>query len=132
MGLGEWIARTFYGADELQAESDQLDARRQEMNRIAASKYGDEWYQQTVANDAKSVVDAAGDIGSEFKADALKRNLVESTDTAAGWFRALLDAPLSFLFKSIPPLGWLVLVVVVFVWLGGPAWLRAQVARRSG
>jgi hypothetical protein len=129
MGLGDWIANTFYGADELSAESAALDERRNALNRKAAEKYGDEWYQDTLNNDAAGRVNATDEIGSEFSADSLQRNLAESTSAASGWARSLLDAPLSFLFGAIPPLGWLLLAGVVFWWVGGPVWLRGILGR---
>lgn len=131
MGFGDWIANTFYGADDLTAESAALDERRRVLNEQARTRYGDEWYQDTLQNDERGRVDATADIGGEFSADALKRNLSESTATASGWARALIDAPLSFLFGSIPPLGWLVLAGVVFWWVGGPVWLRGILGRRA-
>jgi hypothetical protein len=131
MAFTDWIANTFYGADELQAESDQLDARRQALNESQRSKYGDEWYQDTLNNDEAGRVNAAAQIGEEFTAQALQENLAQSTDSAAGWARSIIGAPLSFVFRSIPFLGWVVIAGVVFWWVGGPAWLRAWVARRS-
>lgn len=131
MGFGDWIANTFYGADELSAESAALDERRNALNQKAAEKYGDEWYQDTLNNDAAGRVNATDEIGSEFSADSLQRNLAESTSAASDWARSLLDAPLSFLFGSIPPLGWLVLAGVVFWWIGGPVWLRGVLGRQA-
>lgn len=131
MGLGDWIANTFYGADDLTAESAALDERRRVLNDQARTRYGDEWYQDTLQNDERGRVDATADIASEFSGDALARNLAESTTTASGWARALIDAPLSFVFGAIPPLGWLVLAGVVFWWLGGPVWLRGILGRKS-
>jgi hypothetical protein len=131
MAFTDWIANTFYGADELQSESDQLDARRQALNESQRSKYGDEWYQDTLNNDEAGRVNAAAQIGEEFTAQALQENLAQSTDSAAGWARSIIGAPLSFVFRSIPVLGWVVIAGLVFWWLGGPAWVRAWVARRS-
>ena len=129
--ISNWIANTFYGADELQAESDRLDAERAKLNESQRSKYGDEWYQDTLNNDAAGSVNAAEQIGEEFTAPALQRNLEESTASASGWARSIIGAPLSFVFGSIPFLGWVVLAGVAFWWVGGPAWVRAWVARRS-
>ncbi len=131
MGFGDWVASTFYGSDELTAESAELDARRNALNQRSRDRYGDAWYQDTLQNDERGRVDASSDIGSEFSAAALKRNLSDSTAAASGWARALIDAPLSFLFGSIPPLGWLVIAGVVFWWVGGPAWLRGILGRRA-
>ena len=131
MGFGDWIANTFYGADELSAESAALDERRNALNQKAAEKYGEEWYQDTLNNDAAGRVNATEEIASEFSADSLQRNLAESTGTAAGWARSIIGAPLSFVFGAIPPLGWLVLAGVVFWWIGGPVWLRGILARRG-
>jgi hypothetical protein len=131
MAFTDWLANTFYGADELQAESDRADAQRNQLNQAARSRYGDEWYRSTVNNDEAGRINAAGEIGSEFEPAALQKNLAESTDAAAGWARSVIGAPLSFIFKSIPPLGWLVLAGVAFWWLGGPVWVRAWIARRS-
>jgi hypothetical protein len=82
-------------------------------------------------NDAAGRVNATDEIGSEFSADSLQRNLEESTGTAAGWARSIIGAPLSFVFGAIPPLGWLLLAGVVFWWIGGPAWLRGILGRRA-
>jgi hypothetical protein len=131
MGFTDWVANTFYGADELTAESAALDERRNALNQKAAEKYGDEWYQDTLNNDAAGRVNATDEIGSEFSADSLQRNLEESTGTAAGWARSIIGAPLSFVFGAIPPLGWLLLAGVVFWWIGGPAWLRGILGRRA-
>ena len=131
MGFGDWIANTFYGADELTAESAALDERRRALNEQARNRYGDEWYQDTVNNDSRAVVDATSDIAEEFSSAALQRNLAESTSAASGWARSIISAPLSFVFGSIPLLGWLVIAGFVFWWIGGPAWLRGILARRS-
>jgi hypothetical protein len=48
--------------------------------------------------------------------------LSEGPANVRGW---LADA-LSFPFKLIPPLGWLLIVVGLFLWLGGFAWLRGK------
>jgi hypothetical protein len=131
MAFSDWIANTFYGAGDLQAESDRLDAERARLNESRRATYGDAWYQDTLNNDEAGRVDAAGQIGEEFTAEALQRNLEESTASASGWARSIIGAPLSFVFRSIPVLGWVVIAGLVFWWLGGPAWVRAWVARRS-
>jgi len=135
MAFSDWIARTFYGADELQAESDRLDRRRQELNQSRSYRYGDDWYQDTLRNDSLSRIDAVGQIGAEFTAPALQRNLVESTvaasDSVRGWLNSVGNAPLSFVLRSIPWWGWVGLVGFVFWWAGGPMLVRGFLARRG-
>lgn len=135
MGFADWIATTFYGADDLQRESDALDARRQALNQSRSYRYGDDWYHDTMRNDSLSRIDAVGQIGEEFTAPSLQRNLVDSTvsasDSVRGWLTSVGNAPLSFVVRSIPWWGWVGLAAFVFWWAGGPMLVRGLIARRG-
>lgn len=128
MGLWSYVT----GAD--QAESDRLDAARKELNVKRATVYGDQWYAKTVANDTQGDVDSAAlnqSILDEFKPAALITNLSESASTTAGGIRGFLEPILSFPLKIIPPIGWVILGVALFVYLGGGPWLRGILNRKT-
>jgi len=82
-------------------------------------------------NLARGRVDVAGTILDEFTPSALVNNLSESSTQAASGIRAFLAPILAFPFKIIPPIGWVIIVIVVFVWVGGPQWVRAYIAKKS-
>lgn len=112
-----------------QAETDRADAERARLNADRALIYGPGWEAQVAANDSKDRADNGNysdQVGAEYEPAALLENLKESTASAASVARGVIDAPLKFIFGSIPPLGWLVIAGVVFWWLGGPLWLRGK------
>ena len=128
MGLLSWAT----GAD--QRESDRLDARRQALNVKAKDLYGEKWYQQTVANDAKTdadEADAENHKWDDFAPDELVKNLGESVSKVTPGARSFLESVISFPLKSIPPVGWVLLGVAAFFWLGGHLWLRRVVASKG-
>ena len=128
--MGLWT----YVTGQDQAESDRLDAARQALNAKRATVYGPEWYAKTVANDAQGDVDSAAlnqSILDEFKPAALITNLSESASTAATGVRGFLEPILSFPLKIIPPIGWAILGVALFVYLGGGPWLRGILNRKT-
>lgn len=128
MGLWSYVT----GAD--QAESDRLDAARRELNVKRATVYGDQWYAKTVANDTQGDVDSAAlnqSILDEFKPAALITNLSESSSTAAGGIRNFLEPILAFPLKIIPPIGWAMIGVAAFFYLGGGPWLRGILNRKT-
>ena len=127
--MGLWSY--FTGADK--AEGDRLDAARQELNAKRATVYGPQWYAKTVANDAQGAADDAAlnqSLLDEFKPAALITNLSESAATTAGGLRNFLEPILSFPFRSIPPIGWFMIGVALFIYLGGGVWLRGILARK--
>jgi len=126
-----WIANTFYGADTLTAESAAIDAKREALNRQSADAYGPAWYEQTQRNDATGTVNATQDIANEFKPGALADNLKESAAGTAGSIRDFLAPVLEFPLRIIPPIGWVILAVALFVYLGGLAYLRRVIAAKG-
>ena len=129
--FSDWIANTFFGAEKLTAESAAIDAKREALNRQAADAYGPAWYEQTQHNDATGTVNATEDIGAEFKTGALVENLKDSAKGTAGSIRDFLGPVLEFPLRIIPPIGWLILAVALFVYLGGLAYLRRVIAAKG-
>ena len=132
MALSDWIARTFYGADDLQAESDRLDERLRQENEADRALYGEEWFATAEANRAASRVDAVADIGGEFTAEALAENLDESGQLVAGKIKGGLNSVGGFVWSALPWWVWLGAAVALFVYLGGGVWIRGFLTARRG
>ena len=126
--MGLWSY--FTGADK--AESDALGAKRQALNQSQRTIYGEGWYRKTVQNDEQTAADdAAGRqaVLDEFKPVALIQNLKDSSVSAGSGIRDFLEPILAFPLRIIPPTGWLLIGVAVFIWLGGHIWLRGILAK---
>jgi hypothetical protein len=123
-----------FGADDLQAESDRLDAQRRALNQqqFQSGKRDREWYDQTLKNDDLAVQHVDEDIQAGFDEgwEDGKRNI---TNAVAAPFRAASDglgSVLKGIFKGVPLWLWLVVGVALFFWLGGAAIVRALVGKK--
>lgn len=108
-------------AQELQAESDRLDARLAELNQASRSRYGDEWYAQAETNRLGGGVNVERELTA-----AGQEGLAEGYANVTGTIRAGINAPFRFLWDSVPGWVWLAALVAGFFYLGG-----ANVIRRK-
>lgn len=116
MGLLAW----WNGVEDEQARSDELDRQRQALNASQREKRGEEWYQQTLANDAKSKLDVDAELNKAFG---------EGIDEGVSNIRGTLGSIINLPFKLIPWQAYVIGAVVLFFYFGGGVLLRRKITK---
>lgn len=111
---------TLFGVSDEQARSDELDRQRAELNASQREKHGEEWYQQTLDNDAKSKLH----VEEELQAAA-----AEGFNEGVSNVRGTLGSILSLPFKLIPWQGYLIGAAVLFFYFGGGVLVRRKITK---
>lgn len=107
-----------FGAGDEQARSDELDRQRATLNLKQREKRGEEWYQETLANDAKAQLNVDNEINTAFD-----EGLQEGVDNVRGGLGSILSLP----FRLIPPIGWVIIIVSLFFYFGGGVLVRRKI-----
>jgi hypothetical protein len=121
----------WYNTDELQAESDRLDAERAAQNAATASRIAtnqgqaasDLWQRHVDVNTARGTLNASAEVG-----DAFNEGLSEGYDNVTGGIRAAVNFPLKFIWDALPWWVWVGGAGALFWYLGGAVWIRRKVS----
>lgn len=108
--------------EELQAESDALDARLYELNVASSYRYGPEWFAQAEANRTGGAVNVEEEVTA-----AGREGLREGYDGVTGGIRSAVTFPLKFLWDALPWWLWVGAAVGVFLYFGGASVIRRKV-----
>jgi hypothetical protein len=119
----------FYGADDLQAESDRLDAARAELDRgtydrIAAQR-GDNaanlWAEDVARNNATGRLQVDEELNAGFR-----EGWSEGYDNVTGTIGTVINAPFRFAWDAIPKWIWFAAIVGGLLYL---AWSFGWLAK---
>jgi hypothetical protein len=119
---------------DITADDARTQQRIDELNNRAAANYGPLWEEQVAKNQRAQAVDDAAirdSLDETFAPAQLVKNLGESAASVSAPARDFLGTVLSFPLKVIPPVGWLLIGVGLFVYVGGPAYVRRVVAKKG-
>jgi hypothetical protein len=120
--LPSWV--TGVDADETQKTMDETDAKLAALNqeKYQSGKWDQSTYDQAQANLQKSkIVDVGGEIDDAF---------AEGFNDGISNVRGTLGSILAFPFKLIPPIGWLLILVALLVYMGGWAKLAGILKKK--
>lgn len=117
------ILNWLYGGNELQAESDRLDAQLSTVNNdaLARGAITKEQYDETNANISRGILDVSGELETSF-GEGLKEGQSNIRKTIA--------APFNAAFAIIPWQLWVVGGVGLFIYMGGAQYLKGILPRK--
>ena len=116
--------------EELQRQSDELDAQRGQLNQSTYARIqsqqgqaaADRWLGQVAVNEE------ASDYGTveEQVSESFNEGLSEGYENVTGTIRSGINWPLKFLWDALPWWVWLGGLGAVFWYLGGGVWIRRK------
>lgn len=108
-----WLLDKLFGADELQADSDRLDAALRAQNALDAAKYGPQWLDETERNIETGRINASEEIAAGWE-----EGWSEGADNVRGFVGSTVESVVGTTFKLLPWYVWLALMGFVTWKLG--------------
>lgn len=126
----DWIGANGMSQEELQAQSDALDAQRGQLNQSTYARIqsqqgqaaADRWLGQVNANEAAASV---GTVEEQINAD-FNAGLSDGYNNVTGAIRTGLNWPLKFIWDALPWWVWVGGAGALFWYLGGAVWIRRK------
>jgi len=121
MSVVDW----FYPGESSRAA--ELDAKNRELNK-RREQMGRQTPEQTAAQEARFEATSQYNQWDAQVWDGFKEGWAQGAQTTASTVRGVIAAPINWAFSAIPWQVWALGVVGAFVYLGGIAWIKKQLA----
>lgn len=129
----DWIGANGMSQEELQAQSDALDAQRGQLNQSTYARIqsqqgqeaADRWLGQVQTNDARA---NNGTVEEQIN-DAFNEGASEGYQNVTGAIRTGINWPMKFIWDALPLWVWIGAAGALFWYLGGGVWIRKSLTK---